>query len=56
MMFSLKRDRLAQLTAKPEFSSISLIWPNRPAIAQLFDEQQFEIVVNLAAQQAFAIL
>jgi UDP-glucuronate 4-epimerase len=47
---SLKKDRLAQLTAKPEFSFHQLDLADRPAIAQLFDEQQFEIVVNLAAQ------
>jgi UDP-glucuronate 4-epimerase len=47
---SLKQDRLAQLEAKPGFRFHLLDLADRPAIAQLFDEQQFDIVVNLAAQ------
>jgi UDP-glucuronate 4-epimerase len=47
---SLKQDRLAQLEAKPGFRFHLLDLADRPAISQLFDEQQFDIVVNLAAQ------
>lgn len=47
---SLKQARLAQLEPKPNFQFHLLDVADRPAIAQLFNEQHFDIVVNLAAQ------
>ncbi|MDJ0616559.1 MAG: NAD-dependent epimerase [Calothrix sp. MO_192.B10] len=47
---SLKKDRLAQLEDKPGFSFHKLDLANRQGIAQLFRDQKFDVVVNLAAQ------
>jgi UDP-glucuronate 4-epimerase len=47
---SLKKDRLAQLQEKPGFSFYKLDLADREGIEQLFAEQSFDIVVNLAAQ------
>ena len=47
---SLKKDRLAQLQEKPGFSFYKLDLADREDIEQLFAEQSFDIVVNLAAQ------
>lgn len=47
---SLKKDRLAQLKQQPEFQFYQIDLSDRDRIAQLFAEQSFEIVVNLAAQ------
>ncbi|HEY9829308.1 MAG TPA: NAD-dependent epimerase [Stenomitos sp.] len=47
---SLKKDRLALLQEKPSFSFYKLDLADRQGIEQLFAEQHFDIVVNLAAQ------
>ncbi|CDN17312.1 MAG: NAD-dependent epimerase [Richelia sp.] len=47
---SLKKARLAQLEGKSGFSFHKLDLANRQAITQLFKEEQFDVVVNLAAQ------
>jgi len=47
---SLKKDRLAQLQEKSGFSFYQLNLADREGMAQLFAEQRFDIVVNLAAQ------
>lgn len=47
---SLKKDRLAQLQEKSGFSFYQLDLADREGMAQLFAEQRFDIVVNLAAQ------
>lgn len=47
---SLKQDRLAQLKEAEGFNFYLLDLADRPGIAQLFNEHQFDIVVNLAAQ------
>ncbi|MBF2074611.1 MAG: NAD-dependent epimerase [Synechococcales cyanobacterium C42_A2020_086] len=47
---SLKQARLAQIQPKPNFQFHLLDLADRPTIAQLFNEQRFDIVVNLAAQ------
>lgn len=47
---SLKKDRLAQLQEKPSFSFYKLDLADREGIEQLFAEQHFDVVVNLAAQ------
>lgn len=47
---SLKKDRLAQLQEKSGFSFHQLDLANREGMAQLFAQEQFDIVVNLAAQ------
>jgi UDP-glucuronate 4-epimerase len=47
---SLKQNRLAQLEDKPGFSFHKLDLADRQGIAQLFEEQKFDVVVNLAAQ------
>ena len=47
---SLKEDRLTQLKNKPDFSFYKLDLADRQGIVQLFDEQKFDVVVNLAAQ------
>lgn len=47
---SLKKDRLALLQEKPTFSFYKLDLADRKGIEQLFAEQHFDIVVNLAAQ------
>ncbi len=47
---SLKKDRLAQFQEKPGFSFYKLDLADREGIEQLFAEQSFDIVVNLAAQ------
>ncbi|MEH2107247.1 NAD-dependent epimerase [Nostoc sp.] len=46
----LKKDRLAQLEENPSFSFYQLDLADSVAIAQLFAEQRFDVVVNLAAQ------
>ncbi|QMS91455.1 NAD-dependent epimerase [Nostoc edaphicum CCNP1411] len=46
----LKKDRLAQLEENPNFSFYRLDLADSVAIAQLFAEQRFDVVVNLAAQ------
>lgn len=46
----LKKDRLVQLEEKPNFSFHKLDLADRQGIAQLFAQQQFDVVVNLAAQ------
>lgn len=46
----LKLDRLSQLLKHPSFQFDQLDLADRPAIANLFAEQSFDIVVNLAAQ------
>ena len=47
---SLKKDRLAQLQEKSGFSFHQLDLANREGMTQLFAQEQFDIVVNLAAQ------
>ncbi|NEP61178.1 MAG: NAD-dependent epimerase [Symploca sp. SIO2G7] len=47
---SLKKDRLAQLKEKPEFSFYQLDLADREGTAELFAQQHFEVVVHLAAQ------
>ena len=47
---SLKKDRLEQLTVKPNFSFHLLDLADREGIAQLFAQSNFDKVVNLAAQ------
>ncbi|MEH2148920.1 NAD-dependent epimerase [Nostoc sp.] len=46
----LKKDRLAQLEENSSFSFYQLDLADSVAIARLFAEQQFDVVVNLAAQ------
>ncbi|MDZ8238345.1 MAG: NAD-dependent epimerase [Nostoc sp. ChiQUE01a] len=46
----LKKDRLAQLQERPGFSFYQLDLEDSAAIAELFAEQRFDVVVNLAAQ------
>ncbi len=46
----LKKDRLAQLEESTNFSFYKLDLADSVAIAQLFAEQRFDVVVNLAAQ------
>lgn len=46
----IKEDRLAQLTPHPQFSFIKADIADREAIPALFTANQFEVVVNLAAQ------
>jgi len=46
----LKKDRLAQLQERPGFSFYQLDLADSVGIAQLFAEQRFDVVVNLAAQ------
>ncbi len=47
---TLKQNRLARLANDPRFSFRKLDLSDRDALHQLFAEQRFEIVVNLAAQ------
>lgn len=47
---SLKEARLAQLEGKPGFSFVKMDIADRPAIAQLFADEQFDKVIHLAAQ------
>ncbi|AFY54693.1 nucleoside-diphosphate-sugar epimerase [Rivularia sp. PCC 7116] len=47
---SLKQDRLQQLEEKPGFSFHKLDLADNGSIAELFNQQKFDIVVNLAAQ------
>ena len=47
---SLKKDRLEQLTVKPNFSFHLLDLADREGIAQLFAQSNFDKVVHLAAQ------
>ncbi len=46
----LKKDRLAQLQTRPDFSFYKLDLADREGMAQLFAEHRFDRVVNLAAQ------
>ena len=46
----LKQDRLAQLQEHPNFRFYHQDLADRPGIAELFSQQRFDIVVNLAAQ------
>ncbi len=46
----LKQDRLARLTPLPGFQFEKLDIAHRPAMADLFQRHQFDVVVNLAAQ------
>ncbi len=46
----LKKDRLAQLEESPNFSFYRLDLADSVVIAELFTEQRFDVVVNLAAQ------
>ncbi|MBD2412693.1 NAD-dependent epimerase [Nostoc calcicola FACHB-3891] len=46
----LKKDRLSQLQERPGFSFYQLDLADSVAIAELFAEQRFDVVVNLAAQ------
>ncbi len=47
---TLKKDRLAQIEGKSGFSFHQLDLGDREGIANLFTEQSFDVVVNLAAQ------
>lgn len=47
---NLKKDRLALLSAYPDFKFILLDLADRPNMAKLFEENTFDCVVNLAAQ------
>jgi len=47
---SLKKDRLAQLKDQPEFSFYQLDLADREGTAKLFAQENFEVVVHLAAQ------
>ena len=47
---SLKEGRLAQLKNQPNFSFHKLDLADRQGIVQLFSEEKFDVVVNLAAQ------
>jgi UDP-glucuronate 4-epimerase len=47
---SLKKDRLVQLEGEPGFSFHKLDLTDREGMAQLFAQQCFDVVVNLAAQ------
>jgi len=46
----LKEDRLAQLAPYPRFRSVKLDIADRPGMKALFETEQFDAVVNLAAQ------
>jgi UDP-glucuronate 4-epimerase len=46
----LKKDRLEQIQGRPAFQFRYLDLADRPGIEQLFAEENFDIVVNLAAQ------
>lgn len=47
---TLKKDRLTQLLGQPSFSFHKLDLADCKSMAQLFTEQRFDVVVNLAAQ------
>ena len=47
---SLKEARLQQIQGKPDFSFHKLDLADNEGIAQLFNQQKFDVVVNLAAQ------
>jgi UDP-glucuronate 4-epimerase len=47
---TLKQDRLAQLKAQPNFTFDQLDLADRAGMEQLFDQAQFDVVVNLGAQ------
>jgi UDP-glucuronate 4-epimerase len=47
---TLKQDRLARLTRNPGFAFRRCDLADRPAMARLFAEERFDVVVNLAAQ------
>lgn len=46
----LKLSRLRQITLRENFKPVRLDLSNREAIAQLFKDEKFDVVVNLAAQ------
>ena len=46
----LKRDRLAQLQGQPNFRFETLDLADRAGMARLFESNQFDIVIHLAAQ------
>jgi UDP-glucuronate 4-epimerase len=46
----LKKDRLAQLTDNPAFQFCQIDLADRDSMADLFERERFEVVVNLAAQ------
>ncbi len=46
----LKLSRLRQITLRENFKPVRLDLSNRDAIAQLFKDEKFDVVVNLAAQ------
>src|SRR5665213_4264814 len=47
---SLKEARLARLAEQPRFRFVRLDLADRDGVAQLFEEERFERVINLAAQ------
>jgi UDP-glucuronate 4-epimerase len=47
---TLKQDRLAQLQEQPNFTFDQLDLADRAGMEQLFDQAQFDVVVNLGAQ------
>lgn len=47
---ALKKDRLAQIEGKPGFRFQKLDLADREGMAQLFAQERFDVVVNLAAQ------
>ena len=47
---TLKENRLKRLTPSPAFRFVKLDLADKPAIAALFAEEKFDVVVNLAAQ------
>jgi UDP-glucuronate 4-epimerase len=50
---SLKQARLAEVSKHPQassFSSLELDIVDRPAMAELFEDHQFDVVINMAAQ------
>ena len=47
---SLKEARLQRLSDRPRFTFVKLGLEDRPGMARLFDEHQFDAVMNLAAQ------
>ena len=47
---ALKQARLDQLSAEPKYSFIKLDIADRTGMERLFMDQQFDIVVNMAAQ------
>jgi len=52
---ALKQARLARLTPSPKYSFIKIDLAGRGGMERLFVEQQFDAVVNLAAQRHVAV-